>query len=499
MVDVEISNACAALHHAAYIEKLLAAAGITSGAELRKLAPSSCTGVRVDSELDAVQLRLAGAGKVDKVRWSIIAPDQPKGRDKVFQFCSKLGNPAAGATAAAVNPAAAFASALAPLATVLHALPAAAAAGGTTTATAEANRTLGGKCFTEAEAAFQLQIEMGDRTAYETIGKLRKGYFEGRPVAFALGDYTPELKLTHKKDETYTHMGEQYVRKDATASSIKIDSDATLFGQMERRAAARWTASAFDAEKAALARGLKLTADMMDPLSKKTYVDGGKVVHINAFATPAGQAVQIAKMREFKAAHPHVTIAQLVDVIDSGVEKKMANLMLRGHTLDAAIRYCCEKSPELWSVSLCDSAATATEEGTSARSNTKQRRGDDASESDQVKKLKNQSENLQRQVANLRGKGKGGGSQWGKGGRGNGGWQQAAPPWQHYEPPWWQAGKGQKGGAPSASSAVATAVCPPDVCKDFNFKASGCPRGASCTWKHTCCVCQQPHPCRGNH
>ena len=94
--------------------------------------------------------------------------------------------------------------------------------------------------------------------------------------------------------------------------------------------------------------------------------------------------------------------------------------------------------------------------------------------------MQRQLDNKDRHIQNLKsgkmsGKGKGGGNAAFQGWAANG-----------------QQGKG------SGNQGRMLTPCPPDVCRDYNFKAEGCTR-PSCSFKHVCCSCGQAHPHRGNH
>ena len=62
-------------------------------------------------------------------------------------------------------------------------------------------------------------------------------------------------------------------------------------------------------------------------------------------------------------------------------------------------------------------------------------------------------------------------------------------------------GQGNGGGGNGGGPVLPNIRCPPNLCKNFNFKAVGC-TDANCKFAangHKCAVCGQNHPARGNH
>ena len=169
------------------------------------------------------------------------------------------------------------------------------------------------------------------------------------------------------------------------------------------------------------------------------------------------------------------------------MQQHKANLMLKGHTLDSAIRATCQQSPWLYAYSRVEGVKPPQPgAGTSTDGEGDKNRRAKRTAEEQLQSDKRRIEQLQRENANLKN---------GKGGKRN------------TQP---TANAALTGAAAAAAAAGAnsgnypTVPCPPDFCKDFNFKPGtapnfGCARGAACKYKHKCAVCGQDHPWKGNH
>jgi uncharacterized membrane protein YgcG len=375
-------------------------------------------------------------------------------------------------------------------------------------------RALGQKLYTEAEVVFGRKFKAHERVKYETVGKLHRSFLEGTPVAYALGDYTLQLRVSAAKEESYTLFGETYVPKEAQAQRAKIESADDLLRQMTLRGEAHAVAGGFSAADAAKKRGVAAPAgDQVVVTSTLAFVrsspgSGGTAATASAesrdcYATLRGQMEQVDAMRKFRERHPHVSTTKCVAVIDAGIQERIADLMLEGSTADAAVHTACVKSPELYAVSQCETAGDATPDKGSDKSGIggetagSKAGGKRKSAEQQLEGAQKRIADFEKQVANLKGGkgsrgGKGGGGYggggygggWG-GGKGGGGWAYPQP----------SAAYGPSGPRPPPANGV---QCPPDVCRDFNFKVQGCTR-AQCAWKHTCAQCGQQHPWRGNH
>ena len=142
--------------------------------------------------------------------------------------------------------------------------------------------------------------------------------------------------------------------------------------------------------------------------------------------------------------------------------------MLNGYTADAALIECIEKSPELYSLSLLDAAP---HEGGEEEKRDGKRKGGDRSDAERVSAAERNAENMRRQIENLKKRTAGGGGNK----------------------------TGQPGNKPPTGTGNGTRpTCAEGLCKDYNFKPTGCDR-ANCRFKHECCACGAAHPWRGNH
>ena len=305
--------------------------------------------------------------------------------------------------------------------------------------------------------------------------------------------YQKQLRVTSGSEEQYTFMGKEYVAKESSSLRIKIDSPIVLIEQMEIRCQAETVANCFDVDANAAAMGKTAPAgEKVLPESTVTYVDtAGRPHSMNCSATPAVQALQMSAMKDFMKRYPHVTVARLETVIDAGVQQKIADLRMEGYTADAACKIACTKCPELYAISKADNptkeeTAAAANKAASERGGTK--RGADRDPSDRAAALERALANKEKQIENLKKK-----QPWG--GRGNG------QKWTNPEP--WGKGKGGAWGAQKAGgrgggggSSDFSVPCAPDICRQFNFSAPGCSRGANCRFKHVCCKCGADHPYR---
>ena len=205
---------------------------------------------------------------------------------------------------------------------------------------------------------------------------------------------------------------------------------------------------------------------------------------------------------------------KVMNVIDVGVQKAIAQYQQREYSYDAAVYQACVKSPELYSAALvapesgggeADAPATPAEQGEETASNAKKRGGKRSAEEQGAVYEKRLAEQ-QKQIANLKnakgkgfkGKGGGGGGGYGYGGewadtRGGGQWQQ----WPGGD---FGKGGGKGGGWPGGGKGGGKGQvhCPDFLCKAFNFSVQGCTL-AQCNKSHVCCLCGGDHPYRGNH
>ena len=376
--------------------------------------------------------------------------------------------------------------------------------------------------YEEARKIFPSSVpeDIAKRVKYSRVAEMRDTYTTGIPTIVPLGDFALEMAVgSGKKKETYVHMGKTYESHDPADKTVEIKDHPTLLRMMERRSACRLAAFAFDfgADAAAKGKEPKAYPHTLES-SHVQYIDNAgaqaaSVVTMNAYCTPEGTDREVEAMRTFLMRNPHAPTSKVLNVVDVGVQKAIAQYQQREYSFDAAVYQACVKSPELYSAALvaesgggdADPQAVSAEPGEEAATVSKKRGGKrTASEQEAVyeKRLAEQ----QKQIANLKTgkKGKGGGGGYGRGyggdwadTRGGGQWQQ----WAGGDGGkgggkgggWNDGGKGGKGGGGKGGIA-----CPDYLCKAFNFSVGGC-QLANCNRKHECPACGQNHPYRSNH
>ena len=391
--------------------------------------------------------------------------------------------------------------------------------GGDAKATKAELHTIGKQLYGESWLVWPglTETDADKQVKFEQVGKLARANKRGEPVIIPLNEYQPELKVTSGKQEAYEAFGQKWVMEESSHSAVTIKDDVSLFAMMARRAECKAVAGTFDVPGHRDAEGLPaLEGPQACDLSKVQYIRAGKVATMAAFASPAVLRKEIEAMRAFRTRNPHVPTAQLVGVIDAGVQRRIANLKNQGYTEDAAVVEACVKSPELYSAALCEGAPATTTTGarsdgdgdgvtTSTRDGKRKQRSTEEQEATFQKRL----EQKDRQIANLKGGknqprgpprggfgggGFGGGGYGGGGGSGGGGYGNNG-----YGGGGGGGGsQGQFAGQPRPPPGNGPA-CPAGVCKDFNFKGAGCTRGTACTYKHVCALCGANHPWKGNH
>ena len=328
----------------------------------------------------------------------------------------------------------------------------------------EANKATGAKCYEAAEAIYQrseLNNDAEARIKYEIVGALANAYKARAPISYPLTEYTLELHVSATKEETYEHMGRTFTAKEPGDKPLAIVTVPDMLRAMEARSRARTVAGSFDIDDNAVEKAkAKTPAEKRLTISDKKYIVGASTIKTTSvFFSPEGQAYEIEAMNKFMERFPHVAVAKCVSVIDVGVQKRVANLLLEGYTGDAAVYQTCTKSPELYAASLVEGAGNGAD-GKQIRDRKVK------SEDDKETATKRRIEQQERQIKNLK------------------------------------AGKNGAKTAPIGGARVPGATrapgpdCPPGVCKDYNFKFSGCPRGATCTLKHECAECGLAHPFR---
>ena len=374
----------------------------------------------------------------------------------------------------------------------LNAAPTSAGAAGGNTK--EQYAKMAPQLFDEALTVFHMRIPAHERADYVTIGKLHEAAKTGSPIAKPLGEYQKQLRISSGSEEQYTFMGKEYVAKEGNSHKIKVDNAIVLIEQMELRCQAETIANCFDVDKNAAALGKPAPAgEKVLPDSKISYVDlTGKALSMNCSATPAVQALQMTAMKDFMKRYPHVSISRLESVIDAGVQSKIADLRMEGYTADAACKIACTKCPELYAISKADNPTqdeTAAAASKAAGSELGARkRNADRDPGDRAAALERTLANKEKQIENLKKK-----QAWG--GRGN----PNRNPWDAWGGKGngnWNPGKGGGGRGGGGSPGDRSVPCAPDICRQFNFSAPGCSRGASCKFKHVCCKCGADHPFR---
>jgi hypothetical protein len=485
-----------AINRGPLLKPALEALGLNTCAKVCAMKPSFLVGPNTPTDLAAAltELQAAPLPSGTSNKW---AKATTAHLNQLVNFARlRLAAEAAAAAGTAVVPPTGTLGAAPPPALAVPAATLGATATVTPPSVAAANEGFG--LYELAEQVYGQQYTASDRVKYEVIGKLSRGMQAGRPVAYALNEYAKEYSVREAAQESFEFAGATFVSKDGSAAKVKVDTASAFLDQVDVRAHAYGVAGSFSAKLAATARHVAPpTAAQSWPESTKSYVTtsaaGAKSVAVlDCYASMAGQAVEAAALRTFFARNPHCTLAG-IRAIDHAVESRVADEMLRGCTRDAAVQLACVKSPELYSAANLppesDKSSTAAGADKAAR-----KRADERSEDEQLTSAKRRIDQQVREIANLKGgKGGKGGKGAGKGGgKGGGGWQQGQSGYQAWYPPP-QVGKGA--GPPNGGSGV---PCPPDVCRDFNFKVSGCAR-PNCSYKHTCAVCGANHPCRGNH
>ena len=370
-----------------------------------------------------------------------------------------------------------------------------------------------------------------EHVKYELVGKWHSAIKTQKAMVTALGDFALELRVSRSRPDVYEAFGKAWQPVDATDSTIKIENETTLLSMMERRANTVVVASAFDYPGHLASLG-KPAPEPPQALADGAvaYVDAGQVAQMTPYATPRGTQVEIDAMRAFRKQAPHIPISKVVSCIDEPLQLKIANLRNKGYTYDAAVYHVCVKCPENYSVAKCEGpaataataeAAAATAGGdanpsTEPKGKGKRGRSEDEQKAVYEKRLAQQEQQIQNLKAGKGGKGGGkggggyggggfgGGGWYGGGGFGNGGFGGAGGGFSGggFGGGGFNGGGfngGGKGNGPPPGRAPGP-VCPPDVCKDFNFKAVGCTRGAACGLKHICAQCGSTQHCyRGNH
>jgi hypothetical protein len=394
----------------------------------------------------------------------------------------------------------------------------------------------GAKIYNDATKIFkEIPTLAADRVKYTLCAEMRAAWVEGCPYAHPLTDYHLELKCLGSKGTTYSAFGQEWTTKEAAEKSVEIKDLQTLRRQMQRRKYTRIVAGAFDVAECMRKRGEPMPeppqiipSSTVKYITKEAGASEYKVHTIVAFASPEGQELEIKAMDEFMARNPHVSPDAIVRTLDAKIQQELANLIMQGWTADAAVYQICKKSPELYNATQCETSssgssgagtstsstasATASKRKTSERTDAEQNEVLNKRLAQQEAQIKNLKEGRKgpggnRSQPNNRNGGGGYGNNNNNGGGYNGGgggyWHNAygPPPPQYGAPPQAQYGGQQQGAQQGGGPVLPQVKCPPNVCKNFNFKAAGCV-DPNCRFKatgHVCAVCGQAHSARGNH
>ena len=377
-----------------------------------------------------------------------------------------------------------------------------------TATTAAAEKATALRLFTTAEAVFGTPLDADKRAKYEMVAKTHKAFLEQAPVAFGLCEF--QLQITAQATETVTYemMGETYTKvKEGGGGSNKITvrNFEQMYELMRRRDQVNSTAGCFSFTQMCADQGRAAPVpDDVTAASTKEYVrrnaaGAATVESMDCFATPAGQFLKIQAMREFVERNPSVTPAQCINIIDAGVEKEIANLIMRGKSADKAVEIVCLRSPHKYAYSLVEHSTPDKEgqplgaDGEPTPKKNKGKGNKDRTPEQANEAQKRRIEQQERQIENLKrgGKHKKGGAPWGGGGKGGDHWG-GGQGGDYWGPP-----RGPPHGPPQGPPGNGRPFCPDGLCKDFNFTV--CTR-QPCNRTHRCCKCGGDHPaknCRG--
>ena len=342
-----------------------------------------------------------------------------------------------------------------------------------------------------AEKANGKKFPAASRPTYKKVKQCHDGYLRKTPYNLALAELGLEFTAHATSKKTFELAGEKFEAPDSWAQSKNsISTPEQMFALMERRNTAEVVAGCFD-----ISRLSYKACSHEDSVLHYVHTDehGTKTAaQIDAFASFEVGLTEIERLKTFHAKNPSVGVKGLV-YIDIEVRKEVADLVLRGHTRDNAIAGIIKTRTDLYAASnipaksLADDVAQSTQDASatdSKRGKAKTSKASGSATDAEADKLKRMLEQKEREIANIK-RGKPKGLRTGNpnvfqphstGAPFNGAPQQAQP--------------GQRPSVP----------CPPDVCRDFNFAASGCPRAAQCRFKHACATCGvNTHGHRGNH
>ena len=304
-------------------------------------------------------------------------------------------------------------AAVAPATSVSATPPPPAATAAATTAAAEKATAL--KLFTKAESVFGSPLDADKRAKYEMVAKTHKAFTELAPVAYGLCEF--QLQITAQATETVTYemMGETYTKvKEGGGGSNKstVKNFEQMYELMRRRDQVNSVAGCFSFTQMCKDQGRAAPGpEDFTAASNKAYVGknaaGAPMAEsMDCFATPTGQVLKIQAMREFIERNPSVTPAQCINIIDAGVEKEIANLIMRGKSADKAVEEVCLRSPHKYAFSLVENSAPdreGSEFGAGSGPPPKKGKGNkDRTPEAAVEAQKRRIEQQERQIANLK-------------------------------------------------------------------------------------------------
>jgi hypothetical protein len=159
----------------------------------------------------------------------------------------------------------------------------------------------------------------------ELVGKLHESLMTGEAIIIPLGDFCMNLQIGTQKDESYSHMGKEYVAKASAPKTVVISTREDFFKQMDRRSTA--FAVAGNESAAALAASLGMPFDpatMALPQSTVSYLEpgSGTVLQKDCWCTKAGEEMQKQRMEVFAERYPHVTGASM-KAVDEEIQKEI--------------------------------------------------------------------------------------------------------------------------------------------------------------------------------
>jgi hypothetical protein len=334
------------------------ALGITNVAALLGHASTYAAALVIDdSELNTLHVALEAAGVAGHAagtspKWTSNAANGLRYLRTIVMAARPLVPIEAAAVAAAATHSPSTTLAAGPSATTAPTAP-----------TADALAAVGQRQYLAAGKVYgttgngSINMHADHQIKYELVGRIEKGFKSMSPFSVPLGEYSLQLNVAAGKDETYTAFGKTWVQKEGSEKTIKIEDEATLEQQMLRRADANAVAGLWDfpTHRAAATQPAPSATDMV-PSSKLLWIDTGAIQSMNAFATVAGQRVEVEKMKEFRRRHPHISAAKFATTIDAGIQRAKANSILKGMSADAAVFDACVKSPENYSLSLAEAA-----------------------------------------------------------------------------------------------------------------------------------------------